>query len=447
MVSQAEQSFEALDPKTEQQPLPPKKGLQKWLPPGFAALPAAGRKKIIFLTLFIVGSGLFMFRHVIWNEQQEPVVQETTADDLAGSVIKQGGKAVKPTTNTEPVVAQMQAKSADMAEYGEDKGYSGLEDVRFSHWMTQEEDPSLKFQPPLPKDEGATVGAASQGATGVQAQSINIDEVSGWLTADLVSSRQISGAPTAIPAQTAQPAAPQQGATSRQNLRNKQSEIAASQREKTIGGEPSSPSTSTKLRHILPGDQLICQVLKAINSDVSRQTNCTVRGSNLDGARITLKIKREGDYLFIDGTNLVFGNNFVPLTGAIAVDTGDVAANGLRDDVDYHRLVRWSALLLAGGGEAVTDLVGQPKMRQTTTATQSTWESIEASDSDILKAALARPAAIAKEELLQTFRMPPTVYLDKDRIVHIYFMTAVTAPWMPDMTSKLRQSFQLREYN
>ena len=443
MVNPVDKSFDELDEKLPQQPLPPKKGLQKWLPPGFAALPSAGRKKVIYLSLFIVGSGLFMFRHVIWNDRQDPVVQETTADDLAGSVIKHGGKAVKPTTSNEAVVAQMQTQSANMAEYGEEKGYSGLEDVRFSNWMTQKEDPSLNFKPPLPRDEGAALVSASGGGAGVPDQLINIEEVSGWLAADLGLSKQSAGRPTPIPAQTQQPTAQptQQGATSRPNLRNQHAETEVPKQESTHA------DVDTHIRHILPGDQLICQVTKAINSDVSRQTNCTVRGSNLDGARITLNIKRDGDYLFINGTNLVFGNKYVALDGAIAVDTGDVAANGLRDDVDYHRLVRWSALLLAGGGEAVTELVGQPKIKQSSTATQTTWESIEASDSDIVKAALARPAAIAKEELLQTFRTPPTVYLDKDRIVHIYFMNAVTAAWMPDMTTKIRQSFQLREYN
>lgn len=438
-MSETNKALEELENiNAEPQVLPKKK---KSIIPGFSALTYEGKRRLIILSLIVAGMGYFIFGSIFKEAPSQVLIEETTGEAFTSVAIqRQGGSQLSQSTNEQELIAQARNADSKEAQFGIDQDFSGLQNVEFGNWLTvKTESPSSPFQPPLPtrvSDDGMFQQSSQR-----QSQVQNVERITQNINQQLARSNSLARTPNQI---TQVNVSQGQGAFPSQQISS--TSASASRNEPDGEVKESVESPTAGLRHILPGDTLVCQLVKAIDTDVSRETYCVIHGTALDGGRITLTVTREDAYVYLRGTNLVFQNKFVPLQGAIAVDTGDVAANGLRDRVDYRRLMRFSALMLAGAGNAVTDLVGQPRTRTTTTATTTTVETIKASESDIIKAALARPAQIATENLMDVYRTPPTVYLDKDKIIHVYFAAPVTAPWMPDLRQTNSNAFKYRLY-
>lgn len=102
--------------------------------------------------------------------------------------------------------------------------------------------------------------------------------------------------------------------------------------------------------------------------------------------------------------------------------------------------------MLAGAGQTLQQLVTQQNTTTTSTGTTTTVETIKASEGDLIRAALVGPAALATDSLMEVYNTPPTVYLEKDKIIHIYFTSPVTAPWMPDLRQEVTNTFKYRAY-
>ena len=403
--------------------------------PGLAALKPEQRKTLLIFTA-VVAIALYFAFPSFRNTTVQPLSEETTGEKFADASISTEGSQAGQTTSDLEAKANRQKAESDEAAFGVENGFSGMQNVAYGDWLSVNEPAQENSEPFTPTFSPASPQRQhNPGATPENNE--RIESLNAAFNAGMAESKSRTFTPTEVAVRDSSSQSGTYG-------KSQKAEIAKSNIKDAES--PQLQQATYTPRHLLPGDVLVCQLNKAINSDVSRETTCRVHGTRLDGGRVTLTVKREKDYVYLEGTNLVFGNHFIQIQKAIAVDTGDVAANGLRDDVDYHRLVRYSALMLAGAGTAISELVGQPQSRQTTTSTTSTYETIRASESDIIKAALAKPADLAADHLLEVFKTPPTVYLEKDKIVHIYFASAVTAPWMPDLSSKQESTFKYRTY-
>lgn len=428
-MSDVNSALEELENLGDATALPKKK---KSYLPGFSGLDAQGKRNMIILIMIVLIVGYFIFSSMFQTPATQVITEETTGDEFASAAIRGTGQTVSTASTNQDLIAQAREADSQEAQYGVENEFSGLQNVEFGNWLTvKKEEPSSNFNPPLPNRMSDDNAFAPQ-----QQQRVSIEQITQSLTTSLNAANQLTKTATPIQQRQFNTALAN---TANQTVQNSNRATPEDMREPSVSPE-------SGLRHLLPGDTLVCQLVKAIDSDVSRETYCLIHGTALDGGRITLTVKREEDYVFLEGTNLVYRNKFVPLSGAIAVDTGHIAANGMRDSVDYHRLMRFSALMLAGAGSAVTNLVGQPRTRTTTSATQTTVETIKASESEIITAALARPAEIATENLLEVYNTPPTVYLEQNKIIHVYFSQPVTAPWMPDLRTETGNSFRYRLY-
>lgn len=108
--------------------------------------------------------------------------------------------------------------------------------------------------------------------------------------------------------------------------------------------------------------------------------------------------------------------------------------SGIRDEVNYHRLYRWSALLLGGAGEGVWEIVRQPRQQVISTNNQTSVTTGQFEDRDIAIAALSRPIALGTQAAIETFNTPPTVKVDQYRLVNVVFTNEFNAPWLPNIT-------------
>lgn len=432
-MSDVNSALQELEGVNEPVQLPKKK---KSYFPGFSGLDSDGKRNMLILISVVIVAAFFVVSSIFSSPPATTQIEETTGDEFANAGISTSGAQVSTATVDPNLVTLAQQADALEAQRAFESNSSGMQNVEYGNWLDvkPEEEKPEAMNPAFARTTSNNTTYNQQG------QSEAVKRVSQRIAGELAqaNARQF----TSTPIQQMQ-----QAQAAQVNTRTMQNQaLAQALSDPEADTKKPEESASSNLRHILPGDTLVCQVVKAIDTDVSRETYCVIHGTPLDGGRITLTVKREIDYVYLEGTNLVFQNRFIPLAGAIAVDTGDVAANGLRDDVDYHRLLRFSALMLAGAGSAVTDIAGQPRTRVTTSATQTTVENIKASESEIITAALARPAQIASDSLLEVYKTPPTVYLNKDRIIHMYFSKPVSAPWMPDLRGQTGKNFKYRLY-
>lgn len=421
------QDIDELDDNSAPKTLPTKSSRYA---PGFASLDKSGKRNIIIFALVAIGAIWFIFSGASPNEKVK-ATDETTGDMFSAAKIDVAAAGTNTEENDPEVLQNIRAAQSESANFAVDNDMSGIQDLTYGNWMNVSEvdTPTSTLGSPL-------ANRVSEDRARNTGSNRDLKKMAEQLRASTMKSSFFTSTTVPTDNRTNQSAEGNLARNSRinQNEINNNTQLVKDNDTLEKGGS------------LLPGDVLTCLLLKALNTDVSIQTSCIVQGSALDGALITLQVKREEDYMYLTGTHLVFERQHTQLAGAIAVDTGDVAANGIRDGVDYHTLSRWSALMVAGAGQAITTLVGQPKTSQTISGNATIIENVAASKREIIVAALAKPADIASDRLMEHFKTPPTVTLEKNKIIHIFITQPVTAPWMPDMSIEKIQRVKIRGY-
>lgn len=365
-------------------------------------------------------------KEVVTPDETVLTQAESTSDGSA-SINFNAQRSSRDTSET--FIEQKQAEELAALEAAEEKRQSIAQGVTFADW--EELEVSEEGEEKLATQQGAAVMASD--APGESQDVVH-------LTSDYYYSQQGQSVISKLESRfTSKSEPPKRGKT---NWREVQNTGNTAVEPNTVSfGESNIDTAQAKQevdpfdakRGLLPGDSIPCFLEQALDSTVSTQVNCNVRTGVLKGARFVLSIEQRDDYLYLTASALVYRNQLGTVQ-AIAGPGGDLAMSGIRDEVNYHRLYRWSALLLGGAGEGVWEIVRQPRQQVISTNNQTSVTTGQFEDRDIAIAALSRPIALGTQAAIETFNTPPTVKVDQYRLVNVVFTNEFNAPWLPNIT-------------